>query len=86
MKTLLDELTDSIESTQDAICDMVDFNYFCEKYTGEILDWLEDNYPKDLIHRAERVERELEQERVENMTPKELEADESEFKANCGRE
>ena len=92
-KTLFDELTDCLkpstaEHQQNTLCDMVDFNFFCNKFYGDIGDWLEDNHPDDIIHRAERIEAERNQIRIDNMTKKELKADESEFKANAkyGRE
>ena len=68
---------------QDELCDMVDFNFFCNKFYGEIGDWLENNHPDDIINRAERIEAERNQIRIDNMTKKELKADESEYKANA---
>ena len=54
-KTLLDELTGCIDATQDAICDIVDVDYFCNRFFGDIGDWLEENHPDDVINRAERI-------------------------------
>ena len=73
---------------QETLCEMVDFDYFCNEFYGEIGDWLEDNHPDDIIQRAYRIDRERVQERIANRTQKELKADESEFKANAkyGRE
>ena len=84
MKTLLDELNDclkpqTVKTQQDTICDMVDVDFFCEKFYGEIGDWLEENHPDDIIHRAERIEIE----RHDNLSKKELKADESEYKSNA---
>ena len=67
---------------QGTLCRMVDFDFFCNEFYGEIGDWLEDNHPDDIIQRAIRIESGT------NMTKKELKADESEFKTNAkyGRE
>ena len=88
MKTLFDELTDCLkpstaEHQQNTLCDMVDVDFFCNKFYGDIGDWLEDNHPDDIINRAERIEAERNQIRIDNMSKKELKADESEYKGNA---
>ena len=82
-KTLLDELTGCIDATQDAICDIVDVDYFCNRFFGDIGDWLEENYPDDVINRAERIENERNAERIEMMSAKELKADRLEYESNA---
>ena len=62
---------------QETISDMVNFDFFCNKFTSEILDWVEENCPDEVIKRGERASEEQEKKRIENMTPKELKADEA---------
>ena len=92
-KTLLDEINacskpPTVEEQQDTLSDMVDFEFFCNKYYVKIWDWLEDNHPEDICNRAEEIELERFKNRYDNMSKKELKADESEHKGNCkvGRE
>ena len=87
MKTLFDELNDCLKPPTQAgqnetLANMVDFDFFCNKFYGEIGDWLEENHPDDIIHRAERIDNERQAEKYENMTKRELKADESEYKVN----
>ena len=81
-KTLLDELTGCIDATQDAICDIVDVDYFCNRFFGDIGDWLEENHPDDIINRAERIENERNN---EVLSAKELKADRLEYESNAKR-
>jgi len=76
------------EEQQETLCDMVDFNFFCEKFYGEVGDWFEENHPDDVIDRADRIKDERDKERYANMTAQELKDDEDEFNHNAkkGRE
>jgi len=49
-QTLFDALAPPTEEEQqEAFCSMVNFEYFCNKFAGEIGDWLEENDPNDIV-------------------------------------
>ena len=78
-QTLFDALAPPTEEEQqEAFCSMVNFEYFCNKFAGEIGDWLEENDPNDIMKRAERIDRQI----YENMTPKQLKQEERDDRAN----
>ena len=76
----------SIENKfQSKLIELVDFEYLFNKYTPDIGDWLEENYPDDIINRAERIENERNAERIEMMSAKEKKADRLEYESNAKR-
>ena len=68
---------------QNTLAKLFDFDFFCRKFTGEILDYMEDHEIYEIIKRADRILIEWENKR---MTPRELKADEAEFEVNAKKE
>ena len=75
-------VSQKVDNNEQPLIDDIDTDDFCNKYTPDIGDWLEENYPDDIINRAERIENERNAERIEMMSAKELKADRLEYESN----